>query len=119
MSSALITSRATESRLPKPSARPSSTLFSPLQIRPLNMSGVSFSRFPRPSRTTPMNCRWISSISCLAYCLRSEEHTSELQSLAYLVCRLLLEKKKKRSINSHTYLESLGPHSYDGHSLLA
>src|SRR5687767_15282568 len=26
---------------------------------------------------------------------RSEEHTSELQSLAYLVCRLLLEKKKK------------------------
>src|SRR5687767_15705337 len=29
---------------------------------------------------------------------RSEEHTSELQSLAYLVCRLLLEKKKKKSI---------------------
>src|SRR2546425_8889143 len=28
--------------------------------------------------------------------LRSEEHTSELQSLAYLVCRLLLEKKKSR-----------------------
>src|SRR2546425_8947451 len=28
---------------------------------------------------------------------RSEEHTSELQSLAYLVCRLLLEKKKKSS----------------------
>src|SRR5205823_8084894 len=27
---------------------------------------------------------------------RSEEHTSELQSLAYLVCRLLLEKKKNR-----------------------
>src|SRR2546425_6349031 len=31
---------------------------------------------------------------------RSEEHTSELQSLAYLVCRLLLEKKKKK-IHSH------------------
>src|SRR3989441_1353196 len=29
---------------------------------------------------------------------RSEEHTSELQSLAYLVCRLLLEKKKKDNI---------------------
>src|SRR2546425_7963994 len=28
--------------------------------------------------------------------VRSEEHTSELQSLAYLVCRLLLEKKKKK-----------------------
>src|SRR5687767_15756855 len=32
---------------------------------------------------------------------RSEEHTSELQSLAYLVCRLLLEKKKKKNIQ-HT-----------------
>src|SRR2546425_9171346 len=31
---------------------------------------------------------------------RSEEHTSELQSLAYLVCRLLLEKKKKKKINN-------------------
>src|SRR2546425_1956598 len=30
--------------------------------------------------------------------LRSEEHTSELQSLAYLVCRLLLEKKKIYSL---------------------
>src|SRR2546425_2184310 len=29
---------------------------------------------------------------------RSEEHTSELQSLAYLVCRLLLEKKKTRLV---------------------
>src|SRR5687767_15594930 len=28
---------------------------------------------------------------------RSEEHTSELQSLAYLVCRLLLEKKKNKT----------------------
>src|SRR2546425_7810742 len=33
---------------------------------------------------------------------RSEEHTSELQSLAYLVCRLLLEKKKKN--NQHRQL---------------
>src|SRR5687767_15332181 len=32
---------------------------------------------------------------------RSEEHTSELQSLAYLVCRLLLEKKKKN--NNYRY----------------
>src|SRR3712207_6919886 len=30
------------------------------------------------------------------YTVRSEEHTSELQSRQYLVCRLLLEKKKKR-----------------------
>src|SRR5258707_9728228 len=31
--------------------------------------------------------------------MRSEEHTSELQSRQYLVCRLLLEKKKKKKIN--------------------
>src|SRR5687767_15249274 len=40
--------------------------------------------------------------------VRSEEHTSELQSLAYLVCRLLLEKKKKKKNKKpqaivHTY----------------
>src|SRR3989441_8942274 len=33
--------------------------------------------------------------------VRSEEHTSELQSLAYLVCRLLLEKKKKTHRNTN------------------
>src|SRR2546425_1850500 len=32
---------------------------------------------------------------------RSEEHTSELQSLAYLVCRLLLEKKKKQETTKY------------------
>src|SRR5205823_13957331 len=31
---------------------------------------------------------------------RSEEHTSELQSLAYLVCRLLLEKKKRSRVHA-------------------
>src|SRR2546425_5616729 len=35
--------------------------------------------------------------------LRSEEHTSELQSLAYLVCRLLLEKKKKETCHVYTF----------------
>src|SRR2546425_9729455 len=39
---------------------------------------------------------------------RSEEHTSELQSLAYLVCRLLLEKKKKNFIFLQT-LENDSP----------
>src|SRR5437016_7520773 len=34
---------------------------------------------------------------------RSEEHTSELQSLTNLVCRLLLEKKKKNNKNSHLW----------------
>src|SRR5690348_18091713 len=34
--------------------------------------------------------------------LRSEEHTSELQSPVHLVCRLLLEKKKKKHVNHRT-----------------
>src|SRR5438045_5167918 len=37
---------------------------------------------------------------------RSEEHTSELQSLRHLVCRLLLEKKKKKQKNTLTYQNS-------------
>src|SRR2546430_9728948 len=37
--------------------------------------------------------------------LRSEEHTSELQSQSNLVCRLLLEKKKKIKKNYNTYKE--------------
>src|SRR5687768_17954768 len=36
--------------------------------------------------------------------LRSEEHTSELQSRLHLVCRLLLEKKKKKHIKCHKYI---------------
>src|SRR3712207_7744207 len=36
--------------------------------------------------------------------LRSEEHTSELQSRQYLVCRLLLEKKKKNYIHMIQYM---------------
>src|SRR5262245_65218427 len=35
--------------------------------------------------------------------IRSEEHTSELQSLRHLVCRLLLEKKKKQKQKSNPY----------------
>src|SRR2546422_6136322 len=37
---------------------------------------------------------------------RSEEHTSELQSRLHLVCRLLLEKKKKRRTYIHQQLKS-------------
>src|SRR5256885_6896345 len=37
---------------------------------------------------------------------RSEEHTSELQSPCNLVCRLLLEKKKKREIKYQRYIET-------------
>src|SRR5437660_4944409 len=38
-----------------------------------------------------------------AFGKRSEEHTSELQSRGHLVCRLLLEKKKKKNKQEHTH----------------
>src|SRR2546425_7264762 len=52
-----------------------------------------------------------------AYCWgwnRSEEHTSELQSLAYLVCRLLLEKKKSnRSVGDlGLFTQMSWPHTF-------
>src|SRR5688572_32057390 len=53
---------------------------------------------PAPAWCTPRR-RTASRISSLARptaCRRSEEHTSELQSQSNLVCRLLLEKKKKQ-----------------------
>src|SRR2546425_9781230 len=54
--------------------------------------------------TITLERRWSASRP-VAFRVRSEEHTSELQSLAYLVCRLLLEKKKnieQRSAAQHT-----------------
>src|SRR4051794_41399406 len=41
--------------------------------------------------------------------LRSEEHTSELQSPVHLVCRLLLEKKKNTNINHYKLQTNTGP----------
>src|SRR5438093_6877402 len=70
---------------------PRSTLF------PYTTLFRSPSRPPWPktsSRTAPGSC-FPTSPSGPGPCDRSEEHTSELQSLTNLVCRLLLEKKKK------------------------
>src|SRR5258706_4246133 len=44
----------------------------------------------------------------VAVLMRSEEHTSELQSLTNLVCRLLLEKKKKKQNNQVTVARGRG-----------
>src|SRR3712207_9380396 len=48
-----------------------------------------------PSCTDPAEARTTSAFAPEACSVRSEEHTSELQSRQYLVCRLLLENKKK------------------------
>src|SRR2546423_6449588 len=74
---------------------PRSTLF---PYTTLFRSSLTASRTPcreskRPRRATPPTC---AKRDPHAHVGRSEEHTSELQSLAYLVCRLLLEKKKKK-----------------------
>src|SRR2546426_11582419 len=50
-------------------------------------------RFDAPTRSTRPSPR-------ASFTLRSEEHTSELQSPCNLVCRLLLEKKKKKKIHT-------------------
>src|SRR5256885_6192449 len=56
--------------------------------------------------------------ACGASCgrLRSEEHTSELQSPCNLVCRLLLEKKKKREYCAERAGHGTVPLSTSGHS---
>src|SRR3712207_7957900 len=55
---------------------------------------VSFQLFGRPTRQPSWRANSSARNGSSA---RSEEHTSELQSRQYLVCRLLLEKKKKHS----------------------
>src|SRR3712207_8632298 len=68
---------------------------------PKSSSAPASSRSPRfaYSSTAPMHLA--SRNSSVAGTIRSEEHTSELQSRQYLVCRLLLEKKKNQSTTLH------------------
>src|SRR5205823_7011174 len=54
------------------------------------------SHHPAAERKSPVRRKDLRPLEDFAEESRSEEHTSELQSLAYLVCRLLLEKKKKK-----------------------
>src|SRR5258708_24879996 len=51
------------------------------------------------ARLAPQSPRWLINLPDER---RSEEHTSELQSPDHLVCRLLLEKKKKQKISTET-----------------
>src|SRR2546422_3149573 len=62
------------------------TFASPLQIEPMKAIGA----IPVPLALTEV--------------IRSEEHTSELQSRLHLVCRLLLEKKKNTKPNGHVQI---------------
>src|SRR5437899_8092057 len=63
-------------------------------ITPLRLNWPKIPRMPRDWMR--FSITWLKSAACWQCCKhRSEEHTSELQSLRHLVCRLLLEKKKK------------------------
>src|SRR2546429_2538176 len=61
--------------------------------------GMHNSRGAEPRRTVSHGAEDSSSTGANLLQLRSEEHTSELQSRLHLVCRLLLEKKKKENEN--------------------
>src|SRR2546425_7004300 len=76
---------------------PRSTLFPYTTLFRSVMRGPSSEKRGKTTVTLPLSAR-----------RRSEEHTSELQSLAYLVCRLLLEKKKKTQAKALT-LAALTP----------
>src|SRR5687767_15455355 len=83
-------------RPPRSTLFPYTTLFRSPTLSAKNSTRAtnSFRRSSKFSRTTA--AQFPSSTT------RSEEHTSELQSLAYLVCRLLLEKKKNKKTKKIT-----------------
>src|SRR3712207_8756100 len=89
---------------------PRSTLF---PYTTLFRSVGPFARSPerRNDRAYDVTTHRTGLLRILRLCLRSEEHTSELQSRQYLVCRLLLEKKKNRTTNAfHPHRHSLLSH---------
>src|SRR2546425_7907648 len=62
---------------------------------PISLGHCGECHTPRNWLGAPKKNRFLAGAKLGEKTKRSEEHTSELQSLAYLVCRLLLEKKKK------------------------
>src|SRR2546427_8506199 len=87
-------------------------------IVPLNWRPNGWGRAPNWRSSRPCNARWSRSggRAWIARCnarpaktARSEEHTSELQSQSNLVCRLLLEKKKKKGLHVSDDMYECGP----------
>src|SRR5205823_8269037 len=79
-----------------PAARPKGTT---IAARDLFFNVPARRKFLRSEATESFHLTNLVTHYALAHPERSEEHTSELQSLAYLVCRLLLEKKKNKNIH--------------------
>src|SRR5256885_6803229 len=97
-------------RPPRSTLFPYTTLFRSPRSRPWRAPGGDLLR-PAAARRAPADARGSASAASRP---RSEEHTSELQSPCNLVCRLLLEKKKKTSHTTpHYYICHLQPsHTY-------
>src|SRR5690242_21206648 len=81
-------------RPPRSTLFPYTTLFRSPGIRTPISARAAPAR--RPARVRRLHRAWIAEASRSEWRRRSEEHTSELQSHVNLVCRLLLEKKKKK-----------------------
>src|SRR2546430_11759927 len=87
-------------RPPRSTLFPYTTLFRSLQIL-AHGSGRRFSRCGGDRSCVSNTHTPVPGSEAVSRYARSEEHTSELQSQSNLVCRLLLEKKKKQTRNEH------------------
>src|SRR2546427_5802003 len=95
-------------RPPRSTLFPYTTLFRSPSVR------ASWAGCWRRRSSRSFSCPCSSSSSPTADSRRSEEHTSELQSQSNLVCRLLLEKKKKTHIDHiHRHIIVSYSHLYD------
>src|SRR2546425_3757520 len=90
-------------RPPRSTLFPYTTLFRSLKVQP---DLWALDALSHDLEQTEEGTKIAEAISYTVTQARSEEHTSELQSLAYLVCRLLLEKKKK-NIEGHLCIRRL------------
>src|SRR2546430_8719745 len=94
-------------RPPRSTLFPYTTLFRSSRARPEGSSqGASDHRLRTASLRVSISTTWLLSSRLAKTCpARSEEHTSELQSQSNLVCRLLLEKKKKQNQTHNSSIE--------------
>src|SRR2546422_3449163 len=99
-------------RPPRSTLFPYTTLFRSYTMpmrTPRSMAEVSWAERRKDGRTESGT----STRASVRVIGRSEEHTSELQSRLHLVCRLLLEKKKKRSRDTQTKTNKTGIYHTD------
>src|SRR2546425_9788772 len=95
-------------RPPRSTLFPYTTLFRSLPSSVTTSAPTACSASPARTSVTVAVGATVATKSPRSWPDRSEEHTSELQSLAYLVCRLLLEKKKKlKEKKKHQYYSSI------------